>query len=187
MSYFVFPFLSADVSYWKVRVLIVFTILLFYLVGGAVALSLNMSSVYRFISLHREYNDFNILMEAFRQHLPLYATDKCYLHGYMTSSGSLSLVLEAIASGHSELCSRALDELNSAVTLTSVTPEFHFEMKEQLRHDANQWIGDIGHKFYIGVKDLPNFFKRSALQCSVNLCSILIFFCCLLVFTVIDT
>ena len=144
-----------------------------------------MSSVYRFISLHREYNDFNILMEAFRQHLPLYATDKCHLHGYMTSSGSLNLVLEAIASGHSELCSRALDELYSAVTLKSVTPEFLFEMKEQLK-EANKLIGDIGHKLNIGLKDVTNFL-RSALQCSVNFCSILIFFCCLLIFTVIDT
>jgi len=75
-----------------------------------------MSSVYSFLSLHKEYNDFSILVEAFRQLLSFNAADKCRLYSYRTSAGSLSLVLEARTPGHSELCREALEELHSAPT-----------------------------------------------------------------------
>ena len=68
----------------------------------------------------------------------------------MTSSGSLSLVLEAIASGHSELCGRALDELYSSVTLKP-----KFEMSPLVGNIFEDYFKKIQDYLLGAVKSIP--------------------------------
>lgn len=80
----------------------------YYDAGGAVQLAMNAEALSKFIAERGDNNHVYILENFFRNQLPDYAKRKCDLYGYLTTSGNLSLLLEALNPGDHLLCEKAL-------------------------------------------------------------------------------
>ena len=96
----------------------------YFTLGGAVLIKLNRTMLYEFLATNRGNNHLYVVENLLRDKLPKRVMNKCHLYGYMTSSGAVSMVLEALNAGDHNLCHSALLQLQTIVTKAAGQPKF---------------------------------------------------------------
>lgn len=121
---------------------------LLFITGGVAQVGLNLTALSEFISHHKEKNHLYVLENMLREMLPPYAVSKCDLSMSLTDKGNVSLILEAVNPGDTQMCQGAILGITNAIKNGFVhdAPR-NFEMAAFLNVDS--WFRDQ----VIGLQD----------------------------------
>jgi len=84
--------------------------------GGAVTAAWDKTKLYEFIAASPANNHLYVLEKLLRERLTRKASEKCHLYIYLTTTGNLSIVLEALNAGDHLVCSGALVRLQTRLS-----------------------------------------------------------------------
>lgn len=81
---------------------------LLFITGGIAQVRFNHTALNEFISHHKEKNHLYVLENMLREMLPPFAENKCDLSASLTNKGNISLILEAVNPGDTQMCQGAI-------------------------------------------------------------------------------
>lgn len=101
---------------------------------------LNNNNLVKFMSDKEDKNHLFVLENLLRDMLPPYASNKCKLFAFLTNSGNVTVVLEAINAGNHELCSDALVKLGATIHNQSFSGHPKFKIAHSSIFDPGSWV-----------------------------------------------